>query len=142
MTGRSASGGNTARAFIDAVEVFKNSALNFKELLVHIVSSAQPVVLGELAFHGKYVWKLYRTLQSHALEDEALEKLQGEFARAVDHFKDLLQRPVQTWSDEHREDMDRRFFHTSQECLRRVIMLAEDFFWVKNVEIQFKDKLP
>jgi len=142
MTNHVPQAGNTSRAFIDAVEVYKNSGLNFKNLLVRIVDSAQPETLGELAFHGKYVWKLYRTLQSHALDNETLESMQGEFAHAVNHFRDLLRAPMDSWSHEQRDDMDSQFFHASQECLRRVIMLAEDFFWVKNVELQFKDKLP
>ncbi|NOY05461.1 MAG: hypothetical protein GXO82_02315 [Chlorobi bacterium] len=141
MTDNVPRAGNTGRVFIDAVEAFKNSGLNFRSLLVRIVDAAQPETLGELAFHGRYVWKLYRTLQSHALDDESMESLQSELARAVDHFRDLLRVPMDSWSNEQRDEMDNRFFQTSPECLRQLIMLAEDFFWVKNVELHFKDKL-
>ncbi len=134
--------GSTGRAFIDVVEVFKNSGLNFKSMLVRIVDTAQPTTLGELAFHGKYVWKLYRVLQMSALDDETLENVRGEFVHAVECFRDLLRASTDSWPNEQREDVKRRFLHASQESLQQMVMLAEDFFWVKNVELQFKDRLP
>jgi hypothetical protein len=127
-------------AIIALLKKFTSNALRDEQLLTrflqHAHSAGKTQELGELAFHGKYLRNIYVTIRRQTGESELYEKLEGEFARAVNDFHGMVTDFIVEGNDEFREQVERHALSVSEAGLKHLLALAEDFASLKNMEIE------
>jgi hypothetical protein len=110
--------------------------LLFAQFLQHAQNAGLQEALGGLAFHGKYLRNLYVTIRRQTRETELYEKLETEFSRAVNDFHGMVSDFVTDADEEFRSTVERHALAVTENGLRNLLLLAEDFAALKNLELE------
>jgi hypothetical protein len=116
------------------VDGLRDEAL-FASFMQHAQNGGKQEALGALAFHGKYLRNLYITIQRHTQASELYEKLEQEFSRAVNDFHGMISDFIVDADDEFRATVERHALEVSENGLKNLLSLAEDFSALKNLEL-------
>ena len=108
-------------------------------LLQRAYDTGQTARIGELAFQGKYLWKLFGALQSEPADSDKYESMEREFTRSVREFQSKLAALAGPENGESAGDIRQRYLGASVSFLERIIGLAEDFNWLKNWELEMNE---
>lgn len=90
--------------------------------------------MNELAFHGRVLHNLYRTLQKAPPGSEGYPRLQAEFTAAVEALLDRLARVLVDAETEHIERFEVHYYAATQGSLRNLLDLAHDLGVLKSVQ--------
>lgn len=127
-------------AIIELLHKFQSEGLRDEDLLTlflqHAHSAGKQKELGELAFHGKYLRNMYVTIRRQTQESELYEKLESEFARAVNDFHGMLTAFIADGDEVFRNQVQQHALAVSEAGLKHLLELAEDFATLKNMEIE------
>ncbi|MBR9977050.1 MAG: hypothetical protein KFH87_03095 [Bacteroidetes bacterium] len=127
-------------AIIELLRKFQSEGLHDEGLLTlflqHAHSAGKQKELGELAFHGKYLRNIYITIRRQTQESELYEKLESEFARAVNDFHGMLSAFIADGDEEFCSRVQQHALAVSEAGLKQLLELAGDFATLKNMEIE------
>ncbi len=133
-------------AFVDLIDRYSRGNLRDRNMLAAILQLAgdagKPELVGDLAFHGKYLARLYRALRREALEPEVREKLEAEFVEGTAAFQKLLAPLLPRADDETRAMLERHFISLTPNTVPHLLALAEDFSCLKNWELEMREGGP
>lgn len=108
----------------------------FSQFLQHAQSAGKQEALGKLAFHGKYLRNLYAAIRRQTQETELYEKMEKEFSRATNDFHGMVTEFISDGEEEFRATVERHSLAVSENGLRNLLSLAEDFTALKNLELE------
>lgn len=108
----------------------------FAQFLQHGQSADRQEEVGRLAFHGKHLHNLYLALRRQTQGSELFEKLEAEFSRSVNDFHGMITAFVSDAEQEFRGTVERQTLEVSEQGLRSLLALAQDFAALKNLELE------
>lgn len=108
----------------------------FSLFLQHAQNAGKQVDLGRLAFHGKYLRNVYAAIRRQNAETEGHEAMEREFARAVNDFHGMVTEFIADADPEFRASTERDTLAVTENGLRALLLLAEDFATLKNLELE------
>ena len=108
----------------------------FSCFLQHAQSAGMQVDLGRLAFHGKYLRNVYAAIRRQTAETEGHEAMEKEFTRAVNDFHGMVSAFIADADEEFRSHAEQHALAVSEHGLRALLLLAEDFAALKNLELE------
>lgn len=122
---------------IDEVNNFSESQiLNKYEVSVITEASlfsAKEKLFNDIIFQAKYIKGLLHIVSSQAVnKDEYMEKIFGEFNKAVERFMKLLEECMDGMSEKVREHFRKRFFDLTHEGMAELLKLAADLALIKE----------
>jgi hypothetical protein len=130
------------RDILTMLEQFARPGLREPQLfgmfLQHAADAGRQQQLGELAFHGKYLWKLYGNLQKHAIGDEIRDKVEEELTTTLQEFRTMVEDFSSDGAAVFREAVDTRVLVLSGTGLQAIMDIAHDFSWLKNWELEMQ----
>jgi hypothetical protein len=112
----------------------------FSQFLQHAQSAGKQEALGKLAFHGKYLRNLYIAIRRQTQESELYEKMEKEFSRATNDFHGMVTEFIADGEEEFRAAVERHALAVSENGLRNLLSLAEDFTALKNLELEMMQR--
>lgn len=128
---------------IDLIDRYSRGKLRDRNMLATILQLAgdagMPELVGDLAFHGKYLARLFRALRREELEPEVREKIETEFVEATTAFRKLLESLLPHAEGETRAMFERHFISLTPDTVPHLVALAEDFSCLKNWELEMRD---
>ncbi len=105
-------------------------------LLQHAYDTKKTGIIGELAFQGKYLWKLQAALRKESSTGESFETLEKELLEAFNTFHEKIAELVQDGAPELLLSFRSSYLQFSEEAAGNIIALAHDFHWMKNWELE------
>ncbi|MAT40022.1 MAG: hypothetical protein CL946_10510 [Ectothiorhodospiraceae bacterium] len=111
---------------------------NFKQFLQLAHEHDRTEIIRNMAFHSKYLWKLYGTIRKQAPDSEHYEKLEREFAQTVEEFHGQINSLIEGVESEFTEMVNRHYLAISEQSLKHLLTLANDFYWLKNWELEME----
>lgn len=125
---------------ISVLSVYARNGLRDAGMLSHFLQHAadhqEHEALGELSFAAKYLTRVQGAIRKQVPESELYAKLEEEFSFGVHSFHAKLTDFVSTAEEDFRSMVERHYLAVSQEALRHLMELAEDFTWLKNWELE------
>ena len=112
----------------------------FGQFLQHAADSGKQKDLGDLAFLGKYLWKLYGTLDKHPAGEDIRLKLEEEFASTLPSFRRQLDEFSSGAASDFRSTVESRLLALSGDALKNIMDTAHDFSWLKNWELEMQSR--
>ena len=135
---------DTVRNFVEVLNAYSHATLHERDNLALLLQVAgdsnNKTAVGELAFHGKYLWRLYQTIQKEARESDTYEKLQAEFTRSVEEFQAMIRKLLPSAPQDVSEMFQRHFLSLSPASLQHLLLLAGDLYHLKNWELEFEEQ--
>jgi hypothetical protein len=135
---------DTVSEFIGILDTYAQDGLherdNLARLLQHAKNSQNTEMVGDIAFLGKYLWKLYGTMRKETPDGEHYEQLEQEFSRTVHEFHAKLGLLITGASEDFREMMEKHYLEASERSLKNLIALSHDFNWLKNWELEMAQR--
>lgn len=135
---------NTIKEFIDILDTYARGNLEEKthlSILLQLAGDAKKEsLIGELSFHGKYLWKLFITFSKEPHESDKYEKLQSEFVTTVGEFQEKIKSILLNAPSDIMEIFHRHFFSLSNASLKHLLSLARDFSYLKNWELELEEQ--
>jgi hypothetical protein len=116
------------------IDGLRDEAL-FANFMQHAQVSGKQEALGALAFHGKYLRNLYITVQRQTQGSELYGKLEQEFSRAVKDFHGMVGEFITDADEDFRVTVEQQALEVSENGLKSLLSLAEDFGALKNLEL-------
>ncbi len=107
----------------------------FAAFMQHAQSAGKQQALGALAFQGKYLRNLYTTIRRQTAGTELYEKLELEFSRAINDFHGMVTAFVADAEEDFRSIVECDTLAVTENGLRSLLSLAEDFTALKNLEL-------
>ncbi len=130
--------------FIEVLDAYSDSTLKEKENLKTLIQLAgdnkNHASIGDLSFHGKYLWRLYHTFQKEPTDSDKYEKLELEFMKTVSEFGEKIQSVIAAAPDDIVTLFQNHFFAMSHESLHHLLSLAHDFYYLKNWELEYVEE--
>lgn len=127
------------QAISEVLSAYAGGALHdprmMERFLQHAQNCGRPVSLGELAFTGKYLTRLQGTMRQQTSGTELYDKLEQEFSRAIHDFHAKVGDFIKDAEGDVAEMVRRQVLAVSENALRNLMRLAEDFTWLKNWEL-------
>lgn len=143
MNGQSSNGtfplSETVETLIEVLSDFSSDGLCEKEHFAQLLQvghdNAKEATVGELAFTGKYLYRVFGTMRKQGMESEHYEKLEGEFSKTVHEFQTKLEELIVS-APQHFQEMIRRHYLTvSQPSLKHLMNIVHDFSVLKDWEL-------
>lgn len=134
----------TVREFIDLLDTYAQDGLRERthlgQLLQLAYDTSNTELVGEMAFHGKYLWKLYGTLRGESPDSEHYEKLEQEFSRTIHEFHAKLSLLISRAPEDFQQMMKKHYLDVSENALKNLLSIARDFYWLKNWELEMAQR--
>jgi hypothetical protein len=106
------------------------------QCLQHAANSGRHEALGDLSFAAKYLTRVQGAIRKQTPDSELYAKLEEEFSYGVHNFHAKLTEFVADGEEDFRTLIERHYLAVSQDALRHLMELAEDFTWLKNWELE------
>jgi hypothetical protein len=135
---------DTVNDFVNLLGRYAQEGLNEREnlarLLQHANDTKKTEIIGNMAFRGKYLWRLYATVKRELPDSEHYEKLGQEFSQTVQEFQAILADLITDGDEEFVHLVESHFLTVSESALKNVLSLAQDFYYLKNWELEFVER--
>lgn len=109
---------------------------HFALFLLHAQRAGKQAELGRLAFQGKYLRNVYAAIRRQSAETEGHDSMEKEFSRAVNDFHGLVSDFIADAEQDFRVPTERDTLAVTEDGLRALLRLADDFAALKNLELE------
>ncbi len=134
------------REIISVLSAYARNGLRDPEMLAHFLQHAaehgKHEALGDLSFTAKYLTRVQSAIKRQTPETELYAKLEEEFSYGVHSFHAKVKDFVADADEDFRGMAERHLLAVSQDALRHLVGLAEDFAWLKNWELEMSQNAP
>ncbi len=129
---------------IDALNKFSGGKLkerNVLELLIRVaIENDMMDLIDEVAFHSKFLWRLFSFLQSGRKINEVDEEIYKsrifrQIMESSEKIRDMLFKIVDKTSQQERETFTDKFLKMDAQSFENFMNLVHDFYWLKNWKI-------
>lgn len=127
------------REIISVLSAYARNGLRDPEMLArflqHAAEREKHEALADLSFTAKYLTRVQAAIRRQTPESELYAKLEEEFSYAVHSFHAKVTDFTADAGEDFRGMAERHLLVVSQDALRHLVDLAEDFAWLKNWEL-------
>ena len=128
------------RAIAELLSTYARNGLHDARMMERFLQQAEdrgtPAVLGELAFHAKFLTRVEATIRQQTPESELYAKLEQEFSNAVHEFHGRVKDFIEDAEPGFRSLVEKQYLTVSEQSLRNLMQLAQDFTCLKNWELE------
>ncbi len=143
MNGQTSNGtsplSEAVETLLDVLSDFSNDGLrekaDFAQLLQVAHDNAKEAIIGDLAFTGKYLYRLFGTMRKQGIKSEHYDKLEGEFSTTVHEFQTKLEELIASAPQHFQEMIRRHYLSVSQPSLKHLMNIVHDFSVLKDWEL-------
>ena len=130
---------STIPDILDLLSHFSGGRLRDAASLGRFLAAAEPgaksAEIGELAFQGRYLTRLFDTMKKQTAQSEHFAGLEAEFTRALNHFQELIRVFGAGGPAEFTQFCETHYLAVSESALKHLLALAYDFAWLKEWEV-------
>ena len=127
---------DATRAILAELDALSSRRLSRREDLGTLLEltelAGQHHTLEELSFYAKFVSRSHRIMQRIGRDAEGYDRLNAEFANAVERCRSLLRGLVGTAPRPVRTRLETTYLQLSPASLEAMLALADDLSWYKN----------
>ena len=131
------------RDFVALLDSYSGGKLKEKENLTILLQLAgegkNQNIIGELAFKGKFLFRLFQTMQKENVDSEVFEKLKAELSHGATELTDQIRILISTAPDAIAQVFERHFFMLTPEAFRHLLALAHDLYYLKNWQLELEE---
>lgn len=133
-----------ANEIVELVNKFSGGRLKEKEAFEFLLSIAIENdlmdLIDEIAFHSKFLWRVFSFLESgrkfEEIDEEVYKgRIVAQINETVEKIKNLILKVIDAGSEDEKRNFIQKFLRTDMEGFENFINLVNDFYWLKNWKI-------
>lgn len=132
------------RRFVEDLDEYSSRRLKNRDDLAQVIELARTQqkkqVLDDIAFFAKSVWNTFNVMQRTGPAGEGYEKLSILFNENYENVSTLIRTLVKEAPEDVKEYFRAKFFPLTHEGMSEMLNLIHDVSWLKNWEIDHKEK--
>ncbi len=97
--------------------------------------------INNLIFYSKFLHNTLNVIKKGIDNIEGFDKLQIEFEKKLESVAEILRNSAIGFNVEVKETFETEYLSKTAESFGRLVILLEDLSWLKNFEIDTKNKL-
>ncbi|CUS86984.1 hypothetical protein JGI16_11031 [Candidatus Kryptonium thompsonii] len=119
----------------------------FEFLLSIAIENNLMDLIDEIAFHSKFLWRVFSFLKSgrkfQEIDEEIYKgRIVAQINETVEKIRNLILRVIDASSEDEKRNFVQKFLGTDMEGFENFINLVHDFYWLKNWKIDGSTKSP
>jgi len=140
-----------ANEIVELVDKFSGGKLKEKDgfefLLSIAIENNLMDLIDEIAFHSKFLWRVFSFLKSgrkfQEIDEEIYKgRIVAQINETVEKIRNLILRDIDASSEDEKRNFVQKFLGTDMEGFENFINLVHDFYWLKNWIIDGSTKSP
>lgn len=140
-----------ANEIVELVDKFSGGKLKEKDAFEFLLSVAIENnlmdLIDEIAFHSKFLWRVFSFLKSgrkfQEIDEEIYEgRIVAQISETVEKIRNLIFKVIDAGSEDEKRNFAQKFLGTDMEGFENFINLVHDFYWLKNWKIDNSTESP